>query len=295
MGFFHTLPGKLRFVLFLPLSVARCKNIIGLVLGFSFKIMLTALRSLFKTSRGKTVLPPSRVGRVVYAIGDIHGRFDLFERMIERIQTDEAEATEPPLIVLLGDYVDRGPDSAKVIERIVTLQGEEWCDLEVLLGNHEESMLRFLREPMTGPSWVDYGGGSTLGSYGVALPSSRGDKVQWELTRRAFTDALPAGHLKLLNEMKYLLRIDDYIFVHAGVNPDFPLADQGAETFLWVRGVFLASEKSCEYVVVHGHTPEDEPANKRWRIGIDSGAYATGVLTAVRLDSEERTIIQVRV
>jgi len=256
--------------------------------------MLTALRSFFGTSRSKSAPPASRVGRLVYAIGDIHGRLDLFERMIQHIRADEMAVAERPLIVLLGDYVDRGPDSAGVLSRVLKLQAEPWCDVEVLLGNHEESLLKFLQTAQHGPAWVDYGGGSTLGSYGLALPASRSDPAQWEETRKAFAAALPPAHLALLNAMKYLLKVDDYVFVHAGVRPDQPLEAQGPETFLWVRGAFMASEKACDYVVVHGHTPEDTPADKRWRIGVDSGAYATGILTAVRLKDVSRRIIQVR-
>ncbi len=256
--------------------------------------MLAALKSFFKTSRSKSEPPPSRVGRLVYAIGDVHGRLDLFERMIQHIRADEMAVAERPLIVLLGDYVDRGPESAGVLSRILKLQAEAWCDVEVLLGNHEESMLKFLYSAHHGPAWVDYGGGSTLGSYGVALPAARTDLAQWEETRKTFAEILPEAHLALLNAMKYLLKVEDYVFVHAGVRPDQPLDEQGPETFLWVRGAFMASEKACDFVVVHGHTPEDEPTDKRWRIGIDSGAYATGVLTAIRLKDVSRSIIQVR-
>jgi serine/threonine protein phosphatase 1 len=256
--------------------------------------MLAALRSFFRGAGSKPELPLSRIGRLVYAIGDIHGRLDLFERMIEHVRMDEMAGAERPLIVLLGDYVDRGPDSAAVLSRILELQQEAWCDVEVLLGNHEESLLKFLYTAQHGPSWVDYGGGSTLGSYGVSLPVSRTDPAQWEETRKAFAEALPEAHLTLLRNMKYLLKADDYIFVHAGVHPEQPLEAQGPETFLWVRGAFMEAEKACDYVVVHGHTPEEEPADRRWRIGIDSGAYATGVLTAVRLKDVSRRIIQVR-
>jgi len=256
--------------------------------------MLAALKSFFGTSKSKPEPPASRIGRLAYAIGDIHGRLDLFDRMIGSIRADEMAVAERPLIVLLGDYIDRGPDSAAVLSRILELQKETWCDVEILLGNHEESLLKFLYTAQHGPAWVDYGGGSTLGSYGVALPASRTDLAQWEVTRQAFADALPEAHLNLLRSMKYLLKADDYIFVHAGVHPDQPLEAQGPETFLWVRGIFTEAEKACDYVVVHGHTPEDEPVDKRWRIGIDSGAYATGVLTAVRLKDVSRRIIQIR-
>jgi serine/threonine protein phosphatase 1 len=255
--------------------------------------MLAALRSLFKAPPAP-VYSPSRITQLTYAIGDIHGRFDLLEAMIRRIRADKPTFDEKPRIVLLGDYVDRGPQSREVLTRIVRLTREAWCDVEVLLGNHEESMLKFLSDASTGPSWVHYGGGATLASYGVSVPDSRADMEQWERARLDFAAALPDNHLVLLREMKYVLQADDYIFVHAGVRPDRPLAEQGPDTFLWVRGAFLASEKACEFVVVHGHTPEDAPTDKRWRIGIDTGAYATGVLTAMRLKDEARDLIQVR-
>lgn len=276
------------------LSVALQKNTnrIGFPL-LALMSMLATLRSFFQAPPAP-VYPPSGIARLTYAVGDIHGRLDLLENMIRRIRADKPTYDERPRIVLLGDYVDRGPQSREVLTRIVRLTREAWCDVEVLLGNHEESMLKFLGDASSGPSWVQYGGGATLASYSVAVPDSRADMEQWERVRLDFAAALPDNHLVLLREMKYVLQADDYIFVHAGVRPDRPLAEQGPDTFLWVRGAFLASEKACEYVVVHGHTPEDEPTDKRWRIGIDTGAYATGVLTAIRLKGEARDLIQVR-
>ncbi len=253
--------------------------------------MFANLKSLFKAPVPE---PPSVIGRLAYAVGDIHGRFDLFERMIERIRHDSEALGERPLLVLLGDYVDRGPASSQVLERIVRLRGEDWCDVEALMGNHEEAMLQFLREPGYGVSWAEYGGSATLASYGVAAPSLRMDPAAWTAACEALKAAIPETHLDLLRNLKVTAQIGDYLFVHAGVSPNLPLAEQGPQEFLWIRGAFLEAERACDFVVVHGHTPEDVPTNQRWRIGIDSGAYATGVLTAMRLRQAERTLLQVR-
>jgi len=253
--------------------------------------MLSTLKSLFKSP---AKVPPSHIGRLTYGVGDIHGRADLFEKMIERIRADSAAVGERPLIVLLGDYVDRGPGSRQVLDRIIRLKQESWCDVEALMGNHEEALLQFLREPGYGVSWVEYGGGATLGSYGVSVPAMRTDPEAWEAVRDAFMEVLPRAHIELLSGLRVSLQSDDYFFVHAGVNPDVPLSEQGPQDFLWIRAPFLAAEKSCDYVVVHGHTPEEEPSNGRWRIGLDTGAYATGILTAVRLVRDERALLQVR-
>jgi len=253
--------------------------------------MLSTLKSLFKAP---AKVPPSQIGRLTYGVGDIHGRADLFEKMIERIRNDSAAMGERPLIVLLGDYVDRGPGSRQVLERIIRLKQEQWCDVEALMGNHEEALLQFLREPGYGVSWVEYGGAATLASYGVTVPAMRTDPDAWEAVRDAFVAVLPRAHVELLSGLRVSLRSDDYFFVHAGVNPDVPLSEQGPQDFLWIRAPFLAAEKSCDYVVVHGHTPEEEPSNVRWRIGLDTGAYATGILTGVRLLRDERTVLQVR-
>jgi serine/threonine protein phosphatase 1 len=250
--------------------------------------MTSFFSSLFKPKAAKSA---SRIGRLTYAIGDIHGRDDLFAALIDRIKEDSAAMDEKPCLVLLGDYVDRGPSSKAVLERILNLQSAQWCDLVVLMGNHEEATLRFLSEPDYGQAWVEYGGATTLASYGVAAPRLRQDSEGWVQARDAFIKALGPNHLKLLMDMQISYWDEDYLFVHAGVKPGRPLEEQGAEVFLWIRGEFLAVDRACDYVVVHGHTPRNEPENLRWRIGVDTGAYATGRLTAVKLHLESRSMV----
>ena len=235
----------------------------------------------------------SRIDRLTYAIGDIHGYDDLFERMVERIRVDAEVLGEKPRLVLLGDYVDRGPASRQVIERVLRLQAVDWCDCVALKGNHEEALLRFLDEPEFGEVWREWGGGATTASYGVNMPFLARSAEVWGLTRDAFARAIPAEQTEALKAMPVVCQAGDYLFVHAGVDPDRPLGEQAGETFMYIRGRFLRADKSCEYVVVHGHTPSKQPENLDWRIGIDTGIYFTGVLTAVRLKGDERALLQV--
>lgn len=254
--------------------------------------MLAALKSLLKPSEQ---VRSSVIGRLTYAVGDIHGRDDLFEKMVERIRSDSAPQGERPVIVLLGDYVDRGASSRQVLDRILELEQSDWCNLVVLLGNHEETLINFLSDASFGPAWVEYGASATLASYGVQAPAMRTDPEVWEQVREDLAAAIPSSHIDLLGRMRLTYRDGDYFFVHAGVRPDVPLELQGAEDFLWIRGAFLQSKRACDYVVVHGHTPAEDAANDRWRVGLDTGAYATGTLSAMRFKGEARFLLDVRV
>ncbi len=236
----------------------------------------------------------SCIAQLTYAIGDIHGYDDLFEQMIDRIKVDAELLGERPRIVLLGDYVDRGPSSRQVLERVRLLQSADWCDVVTLMGNHEEALLRFLHEPEFGDAWRDWGGAATLDSYGVVMPYMARSMEVWEEVSRRFAAKIDPAHMEMLRAMPSSFQADDYLFVHAGVDPDRPLAEQGSATFMYIRGRFLRADQSCEYVVVHGHSPHKVPANTRWRIGIDTGVYYSGILTAMRLHGEERELFQVR-
>lgn len=236
---------------------------------------------------------PSRIAQLTYAIGDIHGYDDLFARLIDHIRADAKRLGERPRIVLLGDYIDRGPASRQVLERILALERADWCDLVPVIGNHEDALLRFLDEPEFGDVWREWGGAATLSSYGVDMPFLSNDPAIWEETRDAFAAAIDPAHLDLLHRMPAIFTAEDYVFVHAGVDPEKPLDEQGPETFMFIRGPFLRAERACDFVVVHGHTPETDPANEEWRIGIDTGVYFNGVLTAVRLRGETRGFLSV--
>jgi serine/threonine protein phosphatase 1 len=196
--------------------------------------------------------------------------------------------------VFLGDYIDRGPASPGVIDFVRALAGAGTFEVRALMGNHEEVMLQFLDDPAVGASWVEFGGGETLAAYGVPPPLGRGDLAGWEAAREALGRRLPGDHLAFLTGLELSASYGDYLFVHAGVRPSMPLDRQTAADILWIRDEFLHHEGRLDKVVVHGHTPEARPYLGRHRIGIDTGAYATGVLTGVRLFGQARDLLQAR-
>ncbi|MDE2227695.1 MAG: serine/threonine protein phosphatase [Alphaproteobacteria bacterium] len=238
-------------------------------------------------------LPAVPAGSRVYAVGDVHGRLDLLVRLEELIAADAAAAdARRRVIVYLGDYVDRGPDSQGVIERLLRrpLPGFEPVHL---LGNHEDYLLQFLENAEVGPAWCAYGGLETLASYGVRPPSSftvRAD--DFEIARQALADKIPPAHVAFMRDLKLTHAEGGYLFVHAGVKPGVALAEQQAEDLLWIRNEFLDSAEDFGACVVHGHTIVEAPEQRANRIGIDTGAFATGTLTALLLDSAERRFIQ---
>lgn len=244
----------------------------------------------FSTKRASS---PSKVDGLVYAIGDIHGRADLLDLLLAKIAEDAREHPgREPVLVMLGDYVDRGSDSAGVIERLVRLERARDMRLVALKGNHDDLMLRFLKGEQVGPTWAAYGGGAALRSYGVATPR-HDDAEGWSAAVAELTAAMPPAHRRLLDALQLWTVLGDYLFVHAGVRPDVPLASQTEEDLLWIRGPFLRASKPCDRVVVHGHTPVKQVHLGRHRIAVDTGAFATGLLSCVRLEGETRTVIQV--
>ena len=239
---------------------------------------------------------PSTAGRLVYAVGDVHGRLDVLGPLLRDIAED-ALAERPdhrPLLVFLGDYVDRGPDSRGVIDLILQMQAWQKFEVRALKGNHEEALLQFLDEPAFGATWLEHGGAATLASYGVQPPAQRTDPQAWKPVRDAFAEALPAEHLAFYQDLELMITEGDYAFVHAGVRPGVALADQAERDLLWIRQEFLAERGRFEKVIVHGHTPMETPQLTPTRLGVDTGAYATGVLTAVRLHHEEQRVLQAR-
>jgi serine/threonine protein phosphatase 1 len=234
-------------------------------------------------------LPP---GLRVYAVGDIHGRDDLLAKLLEMIEEDHARRGECRLLpVFLGDYVDRGPGSRAVIECLAALNAR-WPDTRFLRGNHEDLLLGFLGEHERGLAWLMNGGVATLASYGVRtddawrifMPGHRG----LGRLRAAFIRALPEAHLAFLRDLESAVQIGDYYFVHAGVRPGIPLAEQADEDRLWIRREFLSSREDFGAFVVHGHTPALRPDIRPNRIGIDTLAWETGRLTALGLEGSER-------
>jgi serine/threonine protein phosphatase 1 len=236
-------------------------------------------------------------GQLVYAIGDVHGRYDLLKDLLAEIARDSARRAEGrrPVLVFCGDYVDRGPESAQVLDALVWLTRRPDFELHLLMGNHEQGMLGFLDRPEWGEPWLQFGGVETLASYGVALPEEEFGPSFLVQARDDLLDRMPAAHLRLLQGLKAMAVVGDYAFVHAGVRPGAALADQAERDLYWIRGEFIESEGPHEKVIVHGHTwIDDKPQLHPHRLGIDTGAYATGVLSALRLEDGKRAVIQVR-
>jgi serine/threonine protein phosphatase 1 len=226
-------------------------------------------------------------GRRVYAIGDVHGRADLLVRLMKHLNEEVSRGgfEGRPILVLLGDYVDRGFQSREVID---VLLGELMSPFETyfLKGNHEAAMLQFLSDPGIGPRWAEYGGAETLVSYGVRPPRSRTSLQEWEQASAELQSRLPDLHRHFLLNLDLSVRIGDYVFVHAGARPGVALEEQREQDLLWIRDEFLEDRGHFGAVIVHGHTPAAQPYRDSRRIGVDTGAYLSGRLTAVRLEGE---------
>jgi serine/threonine protein phosphatase 1 len=235
-----------------------------------------------RNKRNLISVPELPAGRRIYAIGDVHGRADLLERLQQRIAADvELNPIADPLLVCLGDYVDRGPDSAGVLDLLL---GETPAGMRrvALMGNHEELMLRFLIDESVGAVWLANGGDATLESYGIDPAES------YERARRQLSSRLPARHLALLESLVLSHSEGGYFFAHAGIRPGVALDRQRREDLLWIRGEFLRSDTDHGKVVVHGHSITAEPDIRANRIGIDTGAYASDRLTCLVLEGRER-------
>lgn len=232
---------------------------------------------------------------LVYAVGDVHGCYDVLKALLADITRDLAERARGrrPIVIFLGDYIDRGPDSEKVVEAMAWLKRRDDLETHLLKGNHEQALLDFLERPEEGAGWLSFGGQETLAAYGVAPPAPYADPAEMIQARDALLARMPAAHLRLLERLELMAAVGDYCFVHAGVRPGTPLAAQTEHDLLWIRQPFLQAEGPHEKVVVHGHTWIDErPQMLGHRLGLDTGAYMTGVLTAVRLDGRDRQVLQ---
>ena len=221
----------------------------------------------------------------VYAIGDIHGRADLLAGIFSRIDTHLAsKPVRNPIEVFLGDYIDRGPASREVLDLLVARDGS--FPSVFLKGNHERYLTDFLRNPPMLEEWQRWGGLETLMSYGVRPILNANVEMQTQLAA-ALDHVLPDSHRRLLGKLDLSFTCGDFFFVHAGVRPGVPLSKQREEDLLWIRYDFLLHEEPFEKIIVHGHTPVTEPEVHPNRINIDTGAYASGRLTCLVLESDQ--------
>ncbi|MGN6496146.1 MAG: metallophosphoesterase family protein [Tsuneonella sp.] len=250
--------------------------------------MFEPLRQIFR-ARQKARYAAVPAGERYYLVGDIHGRLDLFERLIEAIEHDDRE--QPPArttVVLLGDLVDRGPDSAGVIARARDWQGER--AVRILAGNHEEMFLQSFDDLRVLRNFLRHGGRETVLSYGI-------DREQYndaglEELQSLMVAAVPPADIAFLESFEDYIVAGDYVFVHAGIDPALPIEQQGRENLLWIRERFLRHDEPHSHVVVHGHTIFEAVDERHNRIGIDTGAFKTGRLTALVLEGSTRRFIQ---
>jgi serine/threonine protein phosphatase 1 len=233
-------------------------------------------------SRRQAAVPE---GIRVYAIGDVHGRLDLLGDIHRRIVEDSRQGELVNRVIYLGDYVDRGPSSREVVETLIEGGPAAIAGIH-LEGNHEAMLLRFLEDSSVGPEWLAYGGLATLLSYGVSTKSMDMPSIQRELNER-----LPVTHKRFLQHLPRRFVIGDYFFVHAGVRPGISLERQKPSDLLWIREEFLESEQFHGKIIVHGHSYKTEPEVRWNRIGIDTGAYATGRLTCLVLEGTHRRFL----
>jgi serine/threonine protein phosphatase 1 len=241
--------------------------------------------------RSDLAAPRLSPGNRVYAIGDIHGCIEPLRRLHQLMREHAtAQPVARNVVVYLGDYVDRGPDSRGVIDvlRDEPLPGFERIYLK---GNHEASLLHFLADEQHGPQWFTYGGDATLYSYGVHAPRSATDSVGLQRAQSEFAQKLPPEHRDFFNHLRLTHIEDDYLFVHAGLRPGVPLEDQNAEDLLWIRDEFLRSDADFGKIIVHGHSISEAPTIRPNRIGIDTGAFAGGPLTCLVLEGTSRTFL----
>jgi serine/threonine protein phosphatase 1 len=253
-------------------------------------------RFLSRWLQPKPAEPVARTAEAtrIYAIGDIHGRLDLFEQILALIEQDMAvNATSAAMqLVLLGDYVDRGLQSSEVVDRILALRND-MPNLTCLKGNHEDVLLQVAMgvadEDMIA-SWLGYGGRETLASYGISSRILYSDDIATiaDLARQV----IPDSHREFLRHLPLYHENGDYFFVHAGVHPARTLTAQRDHDLMWIREPFLSWKEDFGKTVVHGHSISTNVETRTNRIGIDTGAYATGKLTAIILEENTRRFLE---
>lgn len=218
----------------------------------------------------------------LYVLGDIHGRADLLDRTLGRIDAyRRAHPHSYDFLILVGDYVDRGPSSRDVLDLIISrMSARRTIPLK---GNHEAYMLDFLENPSALRTWRQFGGLQTLMSYGLKPSLNPDEREQRELSAE-LASALPLTHRNLLEALPSSVSCGDFFFAHAGVKPGVPLSEQREADLLWIRDEFLRYTRDFGKLIVHGHTPVPAPEIHSNRINIDTGAYATGQLTCIMIE-----------
>lgn len=228
-------------------------------------------------------------GTRIYAVGDIHGRADLLADILDRIDDDLYRRPIPNAVeVYLGDYIDRGPDSKSVIDLLAVrmVRRHAIC----LRGNHEQLLEEFLDDPRAIRDWAQLGAMQTLASYGIIL-NARNAAITAATLRQSFLNLFPRTHQLFLQCLRDSFSCGDFLFVHAGIRPGVPLQHQNPDDLHWIREDFLQSTADHGKIVVHGHTPVDHPEFRSNRINIDTGAWRSGVLTAIAIEAADVIVL----
>jgi serine/threonine protein phosphatase 1 len=248
---------------------------------------MMSMRSLFNfLSRSQPISCSVPEGVRVYAIGDIHGRLDLLDRLLTMIDDDDrARGPARSELIFLGDLVDRGPDSVGVIERLMALR--ETGRVRYLMGNHEEVFLRAVDGDLRALRFlVRIGGRETLLSYGISEEDYR--RLDFDELLALLQQKVPQTHIAFLSVFETMIEVGDYLFVHAGLKPGVAVEDQKTSDLCWIREDFLSHRESFGKMVVHGHSITEDIDEQPNRIGIDTGAFASGRLTAIGLEGDQR-------
>lgn len=249
--------------------------------------MLKAIQRLFAPPRqpapGRQRLTAQDRPAVLYAIGDVHGCARELDMLMQMIQADAATIDSEKWLVMLGDYVDRGPQSATVLDWLTSPAPQPFRRI-ALAGNHERMMLDFLDAPTSSSAWLGFGGLETLRSYGITADVQA---MSQRLLASALASHVPEDHVEFMRNLPTSLQVPGYLFVHAGIRPGVPLEQQTDEDLMWIRQDFLEAELDTDFTVVHGHTPAEVPVAAGRRIGIDTGAFASGRLTALRITADD--------
>lgn len=257
------------------------------IVGVPDVTVITKIRSFFKREEPQFNFPD---GIRIYAVGDVHGCLDLLKRLENRIAESARDCELNAGVIFLGDYIDRGPNVAGVIEHL-SRGNFAGLPTRFLLGNHEDILLAALEEPRLIREWLRWGGLATLASYRVMLPQISDMAERDQIIADAMRHAMPPHHIEFLERLEISIQHGDYMFVHAGIRPGRPLDRQSRSDLLSIREPFLSSPKTLPCRVVHGHSVAFDVQATACRIGIDTGAYATGRLSSVLLEAGRTEIV----
>lgn len=246
-----------------------------------------------RTKVAAPIAPAVPPGTVAWAVGDIHGRLDLLVPLVGAIVADLRDSgAERKTVIFLGDYIDRGPDSRGVLRLLSGLSRFKDIEWRFLKGNHEQTMLEFLDDPAAGARWSEYGGDRALRSWGLRVPEMAHRVEAWASLSADLRHKLTKPKLAFLDSLELSATVGDYFFSHAGARPGLALDRQSPLDLMWIRQPFLDSREAFDRVVVHGHSPTTVVHADQRRIGIDTKAYDSGVLTALRLEGCDRRLLQ---